>query len=176
MTREEILSGIVKNEKITAAVLAVSKSHVENHPEKSMAAYFSTCAALATHLDEIDIVMKGPEGTQDNVSCLIPFVSISMPGFSDGFVANWAEDYCLSVDVEDEKQEDYILSNTLEGDKGTPNYIHGLMIIDMIGTTLAGLGGMAMLLASTQVMETEQTIITDNVPDIFSDIKAGKLH
>lgn len=149
LSREEIIDAVLKDHKVTEAVLAASRVY---HDDKDLRLifphYFRVAAALGDVINKLDLPgANAPEGTQ-GISKFIPFVAIGMPGFSGGFTSHWGDQYLLEQGVSPMFFEEEGQKARAEGEAGNANYLHGILVIDLAGDLLVQMSGTSLMMAA----------------------------
>lgn len=78
-------------------------------------------------------------------SKFIPFVAIGMPGRSAALAPHWGDGYLISQGEDPMFFEELGKEARAEGEAGNPNYLHGLLVVDLAGDLLVQMSGMSLM-------------------------------
>lgn len=148
-TRNEIFEEILKDQSVTDAVLAISASF-KGLEDTAIAFphYYRVAAALSDVVNKLELTSKhAPQGAV-GAAAMVPFVTIALPGFHDPFTAHWGDEYLKSQGIEEIFFEEEGLKARELGDAGDPNYLHGLLVISLVGDYLIQVAGTSLMMAA----------------------------
>ncbi len=153
-TQQEIIAAVLNDQAVTDAVLAISASYKSDADlPKIFPHYFRVSAALSDVINALDLSgVNAPESAK-GISKFIPFVAIGMPGFSGGFTAHWGDGYLISQGEDPMFFEELGKEARAEGEAGNPNYLHGLLVVDLAGDLLVQMSGTSLMMAAAANIE-----------------------
>jgi len=154
ITRQEIFKEILEDQAVTDAVLAVSA--LFKGPEDArhvFPGYFRVAAALSDVVNRLDLPGENCPPEAVGAATLIPFITLGMPGLHEGFDAHWGDAYLTSQGVPEVFFEEEALKARELGEAGTPNYMHGLLVLGYIGDTFVQLAGTGLMVAAAVNLE-----------------------
>lgn len=164
-TQQEILSEILKDQAVTEAMVALSASFKDvDNIQISFPYYFRVCAALSDVINTLGLPTENAPAGAEGINRLIPFVAIGMPCFGSQIVEHLGDAFLISEGVDQLFFEEAANEARLKGEGGEPNYMHGLLVLDLIGGLLVEMCGVSLMVATAQG-------ITDSLPQ-----GAGTLH
>jgi len=153
LSREEIIQKIIEDEAVTASLMELSRTHDMDKLHVAFPHYFKACAALATVVNDMGLTTTNTPPDAVGVAKLLPLVTIGMPGFNDGFVSHWGDQYLKMTGVPEVFYEEAGHEARAKGEGGEPNYLHGLLVLDLIGDLIVQMAGTHLMMAAAFNME-----------------------
>lgn len=154
ITRQEIFKEILEDQAVTDAVLATSAAFKDTEDARyAFPHYFRVAAALSDVVNRLDLPGKNSPPEATGAATLIPFITLGMPGLHEGFDAHWGDAYLTSQGVPEVFFEEEALKARESGEAGTPNYMHGLLVLAFIGDTFVQLAGTGLMVSAAVNIE-----------------------
>lgn len=150
-TQQEILSEILKDQAVTTAVLGLSESFKGMEEVRfSFPHYFRVCAALSDVINALELpTVNAPSGAE-GVNRLIPFVALGMPAFGSHIAEQLGEAFLRSQGVDKLFYEEAAGEACDKGEAGEPNYLHGVIVLDLVGGLLVEMCGVSLMVAAAR--------------------------
>lgn len=150
-TQQEILSEILKDQAVTAAVLGLSESFKNiDSVRLSFPHYFRVCAALGDVINALELsTVNAPPGA-DGLNRFIPFVALGMPAFGSQLIEHLGDAYLESQGIDKLFYDEVAAEARDKGEAGEPNYMHGLLVLDLVGGLLVEMCGVSLMVAVAQ--------------------------
>lgn len=148
-TRDQIFEEILKDQVVTDAVLECSRVFKDVEDIRwAFPHYFRVAAALGDVVNRLDLPGANAPESAEGIARVIPFITIGMPGMYDQFTAHWGDYFLIQNGVDQMFFEEEGIKARELGEAGEPNYLHGLLILDVIGNTFAQLAGTSLMIAA----------------------------
>jgi hypothetical protein len=149
LSREEIFRKIIEDEAISAAVLKMSALYPKGADVSDVfPSYFRVSAALADKVNELGLTTTNVPPGAVGIAKLVPMVTMAMPGFHDGFTSHWGDEYLKMNGTPEVFFEEAGLEAREKGEAGEANYLHGLLVLDLVGDLIIQMAGTHLMVAA----------------------------
>ena len=167
-TQEEIFDAILADQAITDIVLEASALNIKEDDvlQPLFPLYFRLCAALSECITRLDLSGEHAPDKTVGAGVYIPYVTIGMPAFSDYMVTHWSAAYMTQQGIDKMFFNEEAEKRILAGEGGEPNYLHGVLLLDVLGSTIVQLAGTSLMMAAA-------VNLNDVLGDITADVPKG---
>lgn len=164
-TQEEIFEVILADQAVTDIVLEASRLNVKEGDDLQplFPLYFRLCAALSECITRLDLSGEHAPDKAEGAAVYIPYITIGMPAFSDYMVTHWSAAYMKQQGIDKMFFNEEAEKQLLAGESGDANYLHGVLLLDVLGSTIVQLAGTSLMMAAAVNL---QDVISDQlIPD-----------
>ncbi len=153
-TRQEIFKEILADQAITDIVVGISaKFKTVEDLRHTFADYYRLCGTLSDHVNAMDLPGEHSPADVKGIGRLIPFITIGMPGLHTEFMAHWGDEFLAANGVDPLFFEEEGVKARDLGEAGEANYLHGLLVVSLIGDTFVQLAGTQLMVAAAVNLE-----------------------
>lgn len=154
ISREEIFEALLQDEDISDALLELSSCYkTESDLRFAFPAYYRLCAVVSEQVDKLDLPGKNSPPEAVGLGKMVPFVAIGLPGFNEGFLEHWADEYLTLQGHEPVFFNDVAAEAYAEGESGKPNYVHGLLVCGAVADAMMQMMGAQLLMGAALNMD-----------------------
>jgi len=168
MTNEEMISNLLSSEAVQDAIMTISRMGTldETSMPSMIGQYHLVCGAFCTRLFEMK-VHENEDVPLDNR--YVPYISLGQPGNMHGVSDDIIIHLVKAAGVDLNRVEEYVGEQVIAGNEGTPNLIHGMLSVDVLGSYLQEL----------KVAQMVESMLKGMPDDVMGDVEpmfGGRVH